>query len=212
MANRTVGVRINVVARSLNGGVSSSLHFNGARVIGRLLRLERGDLLITRVDGAGLEAALGRVSSEAAVFPTVANRADVAIAESMKGRGAFEEAEEAFEGVTESPNADDRTLAAAWCGLGECLFRRAETAAASGDAEGAGPVFNRAQLAFMRVVVLYPAELAYVPQSAFYAGRCIQELGGELAKEQSDRLFNFVTRNFRGSRWSDSARQFRRRN
>ena len=164
------------------------------------------------LNGAGLEAALGRVSSEAAVFPTVANRADVAIAESMKGRGAFEEAEEAFEGVTESPNADDRTLAAAWCGLGECLFRRAETAAASGDAEGAGPVFNRAQLAFMRVVVLYPAELAYVPQSAFYAGRCIQELGGELAKEQSDRLFNFVTRNFRGSRWSDSARQLRRRN
>jgi len=164
------------------------------------------------LNGTGLESALDRISSQAAVFPTVSNRADVAIAESMLGRGAFSEAEAAFEGVTESTNADDRTLAAAWCGLGDCLYRRAETMVASGDAEGAGPLFQRAQLAFMRVVVLYPAELAYVPKSAFYAGRCIQELGGDLAKEQSDRLFNFVTRNFRGSRWADSARQFRRRN
>ena len=164
------------------------------------------------LSGTGLEAALEKISSEAAVFPTVANRADVAVAESMLGRGAFAEAEQAFESVTESPNADERTLAAAWCGLGDCLYRRAETQAAAGDAEGAVPLFQKAQLAFMRVVVLYPTELAYVPKSAFYAGRCIQELGGELAKDQSDRLFNFVTRNFRGSRWADSARQFRRRN
>ena len=164
------------------------------------------------LSGTGLESALERISSQAAVFPTVSNRADVAIAESMLGRGAFDEAEAAFEGVTESPNADDRTLAAAWCGLGDCLYRRAEAMGAAGNAEGASPLFQRAQLAFMRVVVLYPAELAYVPKSAFYAGRCIQELGGELAKDQSDRLFNFVTRNFRGSRWADSARQFRRRN
>ena len=164
------------------------------------------------LSGAKLESALERVSSAAAVFPTVSNRADVAIAESMLGRGAFGEAEEAFGGVTESPNADDRTLAAAWCGLGDCVYRRAEAMAAAGNAEGAVPLFQQAQRAFMRVVVLYPAELAYVPKSAFYAGRCIQELGGELAKDQSDRLFKFVTRNFRGSRWADSARQFRRRN
>lgn len=164
------------------------------------------------LSGAKLESALERVSSAAAVFPTVSNRADVAIAESMLGRGAFAEAEEAFGGVTESPNADDRTLAAAWCGLGDCVYRRAEAMAAAGNAEGAVPLFQQAQRAFMRVVVLYPAELAYVPKSAFYAGRCIQELGGELAKDQSDRLFKFVTRNFRGSRWADSARQFRRRN
>lgn len=158
------------------------------------------------------EKALQRLSSDAAVFPTVSNRADVATAESMLSRSAFDEAEEMFRGVTESPNADDRTLAAAWTGLGDCLYRRAEAKASGGDTEGAKALFGEAQRAFMRVVVLYRNELAFVPKSAFYAGRCIQEIGGEMAADQSNRLFNFVTRNFRGSRWADSARQFRKRN
>lgn len=158
------------------------------------------------------EKALQKIASDAAAYPTVANRADVATAESMLSRSAFDEAEEMFRGVTESTNADDRTLAAGWTGLGDCLYRRAEAKAASGDTEGAAALFAEAQTAFMRVVVLYRGELAYVPKSAFYAGRCIQEIGGETASDRSNRLFVFVTRNFRGSRWADSARQFKRRN
>ncbi|MEM9380779.1 MAG: hypothetical protein AAGB93_12575 [Planctomycetota bacterium] len=158
------------------------------------------------------EKALQKIASDASAYPTVANRADVATAESMLGRSAFDEAEEMFRGVTESTNADDRTLAAAWTGLGDCLYRRAELKGTSGDAEGATALFSEARTAFMRVVVLYEGELAFVAKSAFYAGRCIQEIGGENAEDESNRLFTFVAVNFRGSRWADSARQFKRRN
>jgi len=158
------------------------------------------------------EAALQKIASDAAVYPTVANRADVATGESLLSRSEFAEAEDMFRGVTESPNADDRTLAAAWTGLGDCLYRRAEGKAAGGDAEGASALFAEAQVSFMRVVVLYRNELAYMPKSAFYAGRCIQEIGGDTAADRSNRLFKYVMFNFRGTRWADSAKQFRRRN
>ncbi|MEM6672148.1 MAG: hypothetical protein AAF726_04855 [Planctomycetota bacterium] len=174
----------------------------------RLREILSGD----KLSGTAYESALQSISSDAAIFPTVVNRADVATAESLLSRSEFSAAEEMFRSVTESPNADDATLAAAWTGLGDCLYRRAEAKAAGGDAEGAAELFNEAKLAFMRVVVLYRYQLAYVPKSAFYAGRCIQEIGGDLSRDQSNKLFSFVTRNFRSSRWAGSAREFRRRN
>jgi len=173
------------------------------------------ELLALRADpskkGESLEQELQSLSRAAAVFPTVTNAADVATAQSLLSRSEFEKAEELFQGVTEDPNADDATIAAAWTGLGDCLYRRAE-AQQAGDAEAANALFAEAQLAFMRTVVNYRFQYAYVAQSAFYAGRCFQEMGGEGASENSKKLFRFVQRNFRNSKWAESAKEFDRRN
>ncbi len=173
------------------------------------------ELLALRADtskkGASLEKDLQNLSRAAAVFPTVTNAADVATAESLLSRSEFSDAEELFAGVTEDPNADDRTLAAAWTGLGDCLFRRGEAKVGSDD-EGANALFGEARQAFMRTVVNYRFQYAYVAKSAFYAGRCFQLIGGEGAKANSTKLYYFVMRTFRGSKWADSAQEFQRKN
>ncbi len=173
------------------------------------------ELLALRSDGskkgADLEKELLRVSKAAAVFPTVTNAADVAAAESMLSRSEFASAEELFRGVTEDPSADNSTLAAAWTGLGDCLYRRAEAKVGSDD-EGAMALFAEAQRAFMRTVVNYRFQYVHVAKSAFYAGRCFQLIDAEGAKEKSNKLFFFVMRTFKGSKWADSARDFQRKN
>jgi hypothetical protein len=173
------------------------------------------ELLALRADGskkgADLEKELLRVSKAAAVFPTVTNAADVAAAESMLSRSEFESAEELFRGVTEDTSANNSTLAAAWTGLGDCLYRRAE-AKVGADDEGANALFAEAQRAFMRTVVNFRFQYVHVAKSAFYAGRCFQLIDAEGAKDKSNKLFFYVMRNFKGSKWADSARDFQRKN
>lgn len=173
------------------------------------------ELLALRSDsskkGESLESALQTLSRAAAVFPTVTNAADVATAESMLARSEFTKAEELFRGVTEASNADDATMAAAYTGLGDCLYRRAEAKVGSDD-EGAKKLFEDAQLAFMRTVVNYRFQYAYVAKAAFYAGRCFQQIGGEGSKEKSSKLLISVIVNFKGSKWADSAKEFQKRN
>lgn len=173
------------------------------------------ELLALRADrskkGEALEGALQTLSRAAAVFPTVTNAADVATAESMLARSEFTKAEELFRGVTEAPNADDSTMAAAFTGLGDCLYRRAETKVGSDD-EGAKKLFEEAQVAFMRTVVNYRFQYVYVAKAAFYAGRCFQQIGGEGSKEKSAKLLISVIVNFKGSKWAESAKEFQKRN
>ena len=173
------------------------------------------ELLALRADasqkGEGLEKELLSLSKAAAVFPTVTNAADVAAAESMLSRSEFAAAEDLFRGVTGDPSADNSTLAAAWTGLGDCLYRRGEAKVGSDD-EGAIALFGEAQRAFLRTVVNYRFEYVYVAKSAFYAGRCFQLIDAEGAKDNSNKLFFFVMRNFKGSKWADSSRDFQRKN
>ena len=49
-------------------------------------------------------------------------------------------------------------------------------------------------------------------KSAFYAGRCFQEIGGEGSSAKSRKLFTYVQRRFKESRWANEARAFNRRN
>lgn len=173
------------------------------------------ELLTLRADsskrGEALEKDLQNLSRVAAVFPTVTNAADVSTAESMLSRSEFGKAEELFKGVTEDPNAADVTLAAAFTGLGDCLYRRGEAKVGSDD-EGAKVLFEAAHLAFMRTVVNHRFQYAYVAKSAFYAGRCFQQIGGEGSADKSSKLLIFVIRNFKGSKWAESAREFQKRN
>lgn len=159
--------------------------------------------------GAALEKELKTIGRAAAAFPTVANYAAVARAESLVVRGELAEAEADLRKVVGDPNAPARTLAAAWTSLGEALFKKAEAAENNDDRTAA---FKESRLAFMRVVVNYRFEYAYVAKSAFYAGRCFQEVGGEGASEASHKLFVYVIRRFRESRWATEARSFDRKN
>jgi tetratricopeptide (TPR) repeat protein len=167
------------------------------------LELELGRILYGGGSGAALRKKLEELSSNAAgAYPVVYNRAEVAIGASLLTEGKLPEAEKIFKAVTADPKADSRTLAAAYAGLGQCLFRRGE--------RGGDPAMLREALkSYMRVVVLYKNEVNYMPESLFFAGRCWQLLGEEDSEEKATKLYNKVIRNFPESRWAPEAKSFR---
>jgi len=162
--------------------------------------------------GEGLEKELAKIGKSAAAFPTVSNYADVAIAESMLLRGELTDAEELVRKVVADPNAPDRTLAAAWTTLGDCLFRQAEGMTAPDQKDASIAMMKESLLAYMRVVVGFRFEYAYVAKAGFYAGRCFQEIGGAGSADNSSRLFRYVRSRFRGTSWANNARDFDARN
>lgn len=162
--------------------------------------------------GEALETELAKVGKSAAAFPTVANYADVARAESMLLRGELAEAEKVVRKVVADPNAPDRTLAAAWTTLGDSLFKQSEAMTAPDEKDAATAMMEESLLAYMRVVVGFRNEYAYVAKAGFYAGRCFQEIGGVGSADSSSRLFRFVRSKFRGSSWANNARDFDSRN
>lgn len=148
------------------------------------------------------------VSARAGVeYPVVRNRAEVAIGETLLAAKKVVEAEEILRDVTEDPKADSRTLAAAYTGLGDCLWARGEPNAKE---ESGKALLEQASMAYMRVVVVYKNELAYVPKAMFFAGRCFQLVGAEDAEEKAGKLYGRLMRTFPESRWSQEARGFRR--
>ncbi|MEM7517354.1 MAG: hypothetical protein AAF368_10580, partial [Planctomycetota bacterium] len=69
---------------------------------------------------------LGSIASTAGdKVPTVRNRALVARAESFMAEEKRDEAETDFRAVAESGKADEATLAAAYTGIGDCMFEKA---------------------------------------------------------------------------------------
>lgn len=158
--------------------------------------------------GEALEKELAKISKSAAAFPTVSNYADVARAESMLLRGELAEAEYIVRKVVADPNAPDRTLAAAWTTLGDSLFKQSEAMTAPDEKDAAVAMMQESLLAYMRVVVGFRNEYAYVAKAGFYAGRCFQEIGGLGAADSSSRLFRFVRSRFKGSNWANNARDF----
>lgn len=141
-------------------------------------------------------------------FPTVRSRADVAQGEALLETQKLSEAEKVFQGVVDDPKAGPRTLAAAFTGLGDCLFQRAVKA---GDTPEGVKLMKDALLAFMRVVVVFKDENRYVPKATFYAGRVLDLQGTEISKAEAQRLYLAVIRNYDGSTWATEARGFRKR-
>lgn len=155
--------------------------------------------------GKKLEDALAAISADAVEYPSVRNRAEVAIAESLVGGKKLSEAEKIFREIVKDSKADARTLAAAWTGLGDCLYTRADSAVDDDKAT----LLRDALKAYLRPVVVYPDESLYVAKAAFYAGRCYQELGGgDEASDRAKRLLTFVIVNFKGTKWEREARSF----
>ena len=174
------------------------------------LELDLARLVYTAsLRGAKLRARLEDVATQAsAEFPTVRNRADVAIAESFFAEKKLDEAAEIFERITRDPQADDRTLAAAYTGNGDCLFSKGVAMASAGEDPTA--VFKAALLSYMRVVVVYKQELRYVPKAMFYAGRVYQQSADQESQDRAQKLYVGVLRNFKGTKWANEARGFRK--
>ncbi len=154
--------------------------------------------------GKKLQDSLDGVVRSSSEYPTVKSRAEVGLGEALFSAKKFDEAESVFRAVTTAGRADARTLAAAWTGLGDCIYGRASSAAA----EAKPALLREALKAYMRPVVVYPDESLFVSKAAFYAGRCFQELGDSESIDRAKRLYVFVITNFSGSKWEREARQF----
>lgn len=158
--------------------------------------------------GKKLRDMLDGISTEAGgQYPVVRSRAKVAIGESFLQGKNFKEAELIFAHIAKNPKADSRTLAAAYTGLGDCIFKRAVVA--SGKAKEG--LLRDAQLAYMRVVVVYKDETLYVPKAMYWAGRVFDEAGGEADKEKAQKLYGRVMREYQGTTWASEANSFRKR-
>ena len=157
--------------------------------------------------GESLERALASVAKDGAVFPTVVAFAQAARAESLSARGQHDAAVEALDDVLEAQGADARVLARAYAALGDSLYALGKARSESGDAPGAKGIYERARLAYMRVVVSYPFEYGYVARSAVGAGLCFVALEDEDYQDNARSLFRFVRRKFKGTDWADQARK-----
>ena len=165
-------------------------------------------LLDSSLKGKSLRSKLNAISDEAgSAFPVVGNRADVAVGESWIADGNFAKAEPIFRDVTQSGAADMTTLAAAYTGLGDCIFKRA--VGKSGDEKK--QLLLDAQIAYMRVVVVYKSESRYVPKAMFWAGRAFDETTDSELKARAQRLYRQVRRDYQGTEWATEAGSFIKR-
>ncbi len=196
-------------ARSLLGafgGVVDSKQLSDRwRIQGDLFAVLLDDSLQGKARRDKLDEIVARAGTK---YPVVRNRADAAVGESFLGEKKLKEAEEVFRSITNDPKADSRTLAAAFTGLGDCLFQRGVDENSSG-ADGS-ETLSEALKAYLRVVVVYETELRYVPKAMFFAGRVFQQWNDAENQGRAQQLYNAVMRDFGGSKWADEARGFRR--
>lgn len=158
--------------------------------------------------GSALRSQLGEISKRAgSAFPIARNRADVAIGESFLEEKKLDAAEKLFEQVAADPKADDRTLAAAYTGLGDCLFQKGVKQGSGGEAAA---TLREALMNYMRVVVVYKEEPRYAPKAMFYAGRVFQLLNDEESEQRAQQLYRAVIREYGDTSWAGEARGFRK--
>ena len=163
----------------------------------------------TSLKGSKLRDALESIAKEAGgAFPQVKNAAEVAIGESLIESQKLSEAEPIFQRITDNSKASEATLAAAYTGLGDCLFKRATQTAAGEERD---KLMRDAKMAYMRVVVVYKDQVRYVPKAMFWAGRVFDESTDEIDKEKAQKLYAKVAREYQGTKWGDEAKGFRRR-
>ena len=153
--------------------------------------------------------ALKRIANQAgSKFASVRNRAQAIGAETLLREKDFDGAKAVFERVAKDPKSDQRTLAIAWSGLGDCLF---EEGAKNPTSEASKATLNDALKAYMRVVVLHKGESNYVARAMVYSGRIYMMMETVEATENANKLFGAVIRQFPGSKWAQEARGFARR-
>ncbi len=182
------------------------------RALGERWLLEhdlRGVLFDTNLSGDALQTKLTSLDSRArGGYPIIRSRVQVAIAEGHLVAGKLGEAESIFREVTLSKTASDGSLAAAYYGLGRCLYEAAAAKSASG--KDASEDFQTALLALLRVTVVYEMHRQYVPAAFYYAGRSFDGMGDEQSLARAQSMYRKVIARFPDSRWAREAKAFRR--
>ena len=183
-----------------------------SRALGERWLLEhdlRGVLFDTNLSGDALQNKLKSLESRArSGYPILRSRIQVAIAEGHLVAGKLDEAETIFRGVTKAKTASDESLAAAYYGLGRCLYETAAAKASSG--EDASDDFQTAILSLLRVTVSYEMHRQYVPAAFYYAGRSFDGMGDDQSLARAQSMYKKVIARFPDSRWAREARAFRR--
>lgn len=163
----------------------------------------------TALSGKQRRTALGRVATQAGTkFANVRNRAQAIGAESLLEEKDFDTAKKVFARIARDSKSDQRTLAIAWSGLGDCLY---SVGSKNPMSEANQAVLQDALKAYMRVVVLHKGESQYVARSMFYAGRIYTFMETEEATDNANKLFGTVVRQFPGSKWAQEAKGFAKR-
>lgn len=163
----------------------------------------------TGLDGAERRERLVIVSSNAgSEFPTVRNRADVAEGESLLADKQFADAEKIFERIAKGTGSDNSTRAAAFCGLGDCLFQKASSQGAGSDEQRA--TLKSALMSYLRVAINYKNETRYVSKALFFAARSF-DLMGEDQSANAQKLYLRVIRNYGESQWAKESKSFVKR-
>jgi len=159
-----------------------------------------------KLNGEKRREALKRVATQAgSKFASVRNRAQAIGAETLLDEKDFETAQTVFERVAKDSKSDQRTLAIAWSGLGDCHF---QAGSKNPTSEASKASLQDALKAYMRVVVLFKGESNYVGRAMVYAGRIYTMMETEEAADNARKLFGAVIRQFPGSKWAQEARGF----
>ena len=193
-------------AGSARGTIAELQALVSSKGLSKLWSLEcqvRDVMFDSSAKGSAKRSKLEDLVSETEPYPVVRNRVLVALGESWLEAKKFKEAEDIFKVVTADANADGRTLAAAYMGLGDCQYQR-------GSDSKDPKVLNEALMNYMRIVVSHKNELRYVPRAMFQAGRVFQTFETPETEERAQKLYTRLMRNFKGNRWADEARGFRK--
>lgn len=134
-------------------------------------------------------------------YAAVRNRARVALGESHladKNDAGFSAAQKMFETVVADGVGTSATLAAAYGGLGDCLYQAAFKVAESGG--DASAKYLEAIDAYLRVVVMHIDQSQYRPRALHFAAKCYDQIEGEQAVERSRKLRGILRFEYPG--WS----------
>ena len=148
-----------------------------------------------------LQEIIGQAGTQ---FPTVANRAHVAVGETFlvqidsakeeQKKELAEDARKIFAGIVKDQKADSETLAAAFAGLGTALFHQGEN--------------HEALMNFLRVIVLYEGHSQYVSQSMFYAMLCFRQNEDEESRNRYKEMKWKLQQRYPESNWAELSKGY----
>ena len=125
-------------------------------------------------------------------YPTVANRANVEIGNTMIAENDFGGAERFFQNIIDDGQADVATIAAAYAGLGTCKHYQGLSLEGSAQKN----MMQGAALAHLRVITLYKEQRQLMPASLYYAADALNRMGD---REKAIQLAGKMRRDFLSS-------------
>jgi hypothetical protein len=145
-------------------------------------------------------------------FPVVRNRARVLEAATyIEGESKdYAKARKTYETITKDPKADAGTLAAAYVGLGDCLFQEAaEKRRVNAAADEVRQVLEDSLLNYLRVAIVYPDQMRYVPKALFQSGKVFEFIGDD-TKTNAKKVYAELLREYPESEWATQLRNSRK--